>query len=284
MQHSQASDWTSFTIPISGGIIAAKEKGNGTNLLICLHGFGENQHAFDSLLDDIPIDWCVCSLDLPLFGESKWENTDISIQDHTWKQVSSYIRLRHPEATWHLLGYSMGGKVALKLQELLEVPAKTVLLFAPDGLRRQPLHAFATGTVIGKWLFRQLMIHPRIILTLNQVAYRLGLIDRFLFRFVQGNFSEKKWRDRIFYTMTLYEGFQVNWERLAQQAQIHPTHWSLVWGKYDPTFSQTSADRLLRSIPSAKETVLDTGHLLLRDRADAILIVLEQELFERSID
>ena len=279
MTFSLAS-WTEFDIPVPGGIIRAKEQGMGQHLLLCLHGFGENRHAFDQLLKMAPRDWVLVSVDLPLFGQSQWLDSQVPIKDQTWQAMIHALQDRYPRVTWHILGYSMGGKIALKIQEFLPQAARTIVVVTPDGLKRHPAHHFVTHSLIGKWLFQKIMLAPTAILKMNQIAYRLGLIDRFLYRFVNGNFGEKRWRERVYLTIRLYEGFHLNWDKLARVAEAHGTNWLLIWGQHDPTFSQQSADRMLRFIPQTQTWQLDGGHMLLRDQIQEIRNLLHTQLFD----
>lgn len=282
MSLASSFDWTAFEIPFSGGTIVAKEKGHGSQLLICFHGFGENKDAFDRLFLQIPGDWIILSLDLPLFGDSQWQDPNTVIDHHTWTELIQHIHMRHPQVDWHLLGFSMGGKVALAFQQLLETPARSLILMAPDGIARHPLHAFVSRTQLGTWLIRQVVYHPGPILRLTEWAFRLGWIDPFIHLFMNDNFAEKRWRKRMYLCLTLYEGFQIDWHKVQKKNTPSDTHWYLIWGKKDMTFGRKAAHRLKRIIPSTALYELESGHMLLWDQFGQVRNLIHSMLFTSS--
>ncbi|MEM7371581.1 MAG: alpha/beta fold hydrolase [Bacteroidota bacterium] len=277
---SSHQDWQPLTLQIHGGTIAAKVKGDGDNLLICFHGFGENRHAFDRLLVHTPEEWCILSFDLPLFGESEWTDPERQIDKACWEELITNIQDHFPQKIWHLLGFSMGGKIALLFQELLHRPAKTVILMAPDGLRRHPLHAFVSQTSVGKWLIRQMVTYPGPILSITELAFRLGWINRFIHLFMNDNFAEQKWRQRMYLCLRLYEEAQLDWEKLGRTALS--SQWYLIWGRTDMTFGHRAANRLLRVIPHTQLYELNAGHMVLWDQLGTVRGLISNCLFMSS--
>lgn len=88
----------------------AKQESN--TLLIMLHGFISDQHAFDQHVDSLVDHFNIVTIDLPGHGEDnsnfeyEWSFDFINQQlDDTLKQFESYQLFLH--------GYSMGGRVAL---------------------------------------------------------------------------------------------------------------------------------------------------------------------------
>src|ERR1700761_4936159 len=90
--------------------------GTGTRLLFAFHGYGESARSFAFLAESLSKDFTIIAPDLPFHGETEWrEGYYLAPQDLL--SILSEIRSSLPglDDGWWLLGYSMGGRVALDL-------------------------------------------------------------------------------------------------------------------------------------------------------------------------
>jgi len=108
----------------------------GDATLICFHGYGESKEAFYFLEPHLQGRYGMLCIDLPFHGATIWnEGTDFSVDNLL--EIISMICARHfsSNESLCLLGYSMGGRIALSLLPALSQQAKKVVLIAPDGLK-----------------------------------------------------------------------------------------------------------------------------------------------------
>ncbi len=87
--------------------------------ILFLHGFGESQHTWRFLLDDLSKEYHLITLDLKGFGESpKTEDSDYSVYDQA-QLVQQFIK-KHKLNNITIVGRSFGGGVALVLALMQE--------------------------------------------------------------------------------------------------------------------------------------------------------------------
>src|SRR5690606_15634850 len=95
-----------------------------------------------------------------------------------------------------LLGYSLGGRVAINIAQLKPEHISTICLIASDGLIKNRLYNFVNNTFIGQSLFRHFIYRPGLYLLGMQLVYRMKLIPDALYKFIMSNIKEEQ--DRVF--------------------------------------------------------------------------------------
>jgi pimeloyl-ACP methyl ester carboxylesterase len=243
--------------------------GTGPDWLFCFHGYGEDSRSFLCLEKELAADYTVIALDLPFHGKTKWRE-GLLLEPADLMQLVN--QLRPTGQPFHLMGYSMGGRVALQLLQLLPDQIKSILLVAPDGLHKKIWQRLATHSLIGKRLFKQVMDEPKWLLGTLDLATRLGLYNPNLLRFVHYYLDESEAREMLYQRWTTMRKFKPNQKLLKQIIWKNRISVNLVFGRYDrviltrygKAFSKNS-EGLIRL------TELEAGHQLLREKYAALL-------------
>ena len=83
-----------------------------------------------------------------------------------------------------LLGYSIGGRIALAL--LVDRPAAwhDVILLAPDGLKQSPFYAITVHTRFGRWAWFWMDRHEQWVWKRSDALFKRGLISKHLHGFI----------------------------------------------------------------------------------------------------
>ena len=121
----------------------------GATPLVCIHGWGMNLRAFDPLRDALGPDYGSWALDLPGHGRSDWHDTRADMES----QLQDIQAMLPPRCV--LVGWSLGGQVALELARRAPQQVRALVLIAstprftqePDwqqGLDAQTVDAFET--------------------------------------------------------------------------------------------------------------------------------------------
>ena len=107
--------------------------GKGPKLLVCFHGFGESAAEFSCLEPSLGDIYTLVAIDLPFHGSTRWngEVFDQEIVRHLAEKILEHYQL----SIFSVLGYSLGGRVALSLVEALPQQVQQLILVAPDGVR-----------------------------------------------------------------------------------------------------------------------------------------------------
>jgi pimeloyl-ACP methyl ester carboxylesterase/membrane protein DedA with SNARE-associated domain len=175
-------DERAATLPVHDGerTLAARTRlvyrdvpGRGAGLpLVLLHGSPGSQHDFDGLLQALGGERRAILPDLPGFGSSRDPVPDYSVRAHAAYVADLLAELGVERA--HVLGFSMGGGVALELSDLAHEQVASLTLLSAIGVQEfelfgeyhlnHALHGLALGTL---WSLSELLPH-------------FGLLDRSL--------------------------------------------------------------------------------------------------------
>ncbi len=98
--------------------------GNGQTLLF-LHGWGANLESFNCISEPLAAHYEVIALDFPGFGKSTEPKSPWQLDDYTQMTLSFINELNLKNV--HLIGHSFGGRVSIKLSQMM-TPTKIMLL------------------------------------------------------------------------------------------------------------------------------------------------------------
>ncbi|MCI0389897.1 MAG: alpha/beta fold hydrolase [Acidobacteria bacterium] len=132
--------------------------------LILLHGSPGNKGDFDSLFPQLAETYRVIVPDHPGFGDSTREIPDYSVRAHAEYVLQMMEKLNVRRA--HVVGFSMGGGVALNLADLAPDRVASVTLLSAIGVQEMELlgdyhlnHALHGLQLAGLWLLREATPH-----------------------------------------------------------------------------------------------------------------------------
>jgi pimeloyl-ACP methyl ester carboxylesterase/membrane protein DedA with SNARE-associated domain len=111
--------------------------------LLLLHGSPGSRHDFDGVRRLLPPDITVVAPDLPGFGDSWTRSGDFGADAHARAVLELLENLELPRV--HVLGFSMGGGVALELAQLDPARVSSVQLLGAIGV--QELELFGSHTL-----------------------------------------------------------------------------------------------------------------------------------------
>lgn len=132
--------------------------------LVLLHGSPMASEYFDPLLESLGEDFRLIVPDLPGFGRSRKRIDDYSIDSHA-RYLRSFLDAAQVEE-YHLLGYSMGGGVALAYTRFEAVDPRSLTLVSSIGLQEFELlgdytlnHALHAAQLFVFWSLEWLTPH-----------------------------------------------------------------------------------------------------------------------------
>ena len=132
-------------------ILSYKTLGYGDETILAFHGFGHSKEDFSMIEPFLSGKERIIAIDLfghgeAFFPESRMKNEPISKDE--WRILIEDILIREKVTKFHLIGYSLGGRMALVTFELFKERVKSVFLFSPDGLHKTRSFAFANESKI----------------------------------------------------------------------------------------------------------------------------------------
>ena len=242
--------------------------GNGPRVMLAFHGFGSSPGDFHVFEKSLGHRFRVFSFSLPFHGSSNLDE-ETSVSGISPGQLQNFIRafLDTVGATqFSLLGYSIGGKIVLKLVELFPKNVNDVILLAPDGIRVSPWYRFVTGTRTGQWVYRRLMLHPRRFMNYVSGLEKLRMVNPRTARFVKGSLGTHEMRKQVFLTWMSLRRLNPDIPLVQSLVNEGSLNLHLFFGRYDRIIPATIGLQFVKKLsnPGALHLV-EAGHQLVMD-------------------
>jgi pimeloyl-ACP methyl ester carboxylesterase len=167
---------------------------------------------------------------------------------------------------WGLIGYSMGGRIALQVAENHPASIDKLVLLAPDGLKVNIGYWVATRTVAGNLLFRWTMRRPGWLFLLLRISHALRLVNPSIYKFAVHYIDDRTVRNDLYTRWTTMRKFRPDPAGIAAIIRRRQLPVSLVYGRYDRIIRWERGEQFRRRgiEECCRLTLLDTGHQLLR--------------------
>lgn len=240
--------------------------GSGPHTMLAFHGFGRSHRDFVGFTEPWQREYTIYAFDLPYHEGSEVEGRVADAQPWTPGELgglfAAFLDSIGAERTW-LLGYSLGGRVALKLAEVLPQRMAGLYLFAPDGLKANRWYAFLSQYDAGRATFRFLRRHDKVFFRLLGLGRRLGLVDRKMHHFIASQVATPEMQQQVYEVWTFYRHIEPDLETLARVAREFNIALDLFFGRYDKVIPASNAEKLRRLMPGLNLHVLESGHAML---------------------
>lgn len=265
---------SSAYFPIGDSLIHYSFFGTGSRLLLCFHGYGESAASFAFLEEALARQFTVVAIDLPFHGGTQWRSDPYlkprDLLTALERLAAGFPRLKEG---WWLLGYSMGGRVALQLLELAPEKIRRMVLLAPDGLNVNPWYWLSTQTKAGKRVFRWTMKRPAWLFFLLRTGNRLKLVNPSVFKFTSHYIDDQNARHQLYARWMVMRAFKPGLPTVARLIRHHQIPVELFYGSYDRIIRWQRAARFRRSCdPFCRLTLLSAGHQLLQPKFMEIIV------------
>ncbi|MBS1731458.1 MAG: alpha/beta hydrolase [Bacteroidetes bacterium] len=244
--------------------------GQGSKILFCLHGYGDSGDSFYFLEKYLGKAYCIIAPDLPLHGSTKWDKKNAFLPSDLLQWIilickKEGISLSN-ENKIHLLGYSMGGRLALSLFSASPNDFEMMALFCPDGLHENFWHFISTQTKAGNFLFQKTMFHPGWFFQLMEGAYQIKILNKSVYKFVHHYLDDPQARDLLYKRWTLFRKFKPSIPLVKKLVLKNKIPLTLVFGNYDRIILSSRSTYLKKNNPQVKVLILNAGHQIMREK------------------
>lgn len=248
--------------------------GTGPRLLLCFHGYGESAASFGFLEEALEKDFTVIAIDMPYHGDTEWD-------EGLFFDPCDLLALLHEivdalpglEDGWWMLGYSMGGRIALQLVELAPEKVRRLVLLAPDGLRVNPWYWIATQTGWGNRFFRLTMRKPGWFFFFLRTANGLRLVNPSVYKFTLNYIDDAEARRLLYTRWSVTRGFQPHLRKIGALVRERRAPVHLLYGRYDRIIRCERGKRFRHlCAPYCRLTILPAGHQLLQPKFIEVIV------------
>lgn len=243
--------------------------GNGPKVLIAFHGFNNNAEDFRILGDFIGDEFKIVAVNLFFHGASKAEDDLVKNGLSTDELKKMFLQLadRFPAKSYTLLGFSLGGRIVLKMVELLPEKIERVILLAPDGIHISRLYRLLTNSLIGKWVFKQSITNPIIFFKVAIFLRKTRLVSEKKFQFARQNFDTEEKRQKVFLIWMVFRKIISRKSDIKTIIRKHRIPFDLFFGKYDKIIPPSIGRSLQKGVSEfVILNVLEAGHKLLKEK------------------
>ena len=238
--------------------------GQTEKVLLMFHGFGHTHKNMREIEEALSLEYKVYSFDLFFHGFSEWNNEDKPLTSEYWNQLITEFLAQNQIQKFSILGFSLGGKLALSLVDHFANSIEKLFLIAPDGLKSNFWYSIATSKPL-KGLFRSIILDPDFFNSLLRVLTKFQLLDKSSARFASIQMNSREKRRRVYYTWTVLKGITPNIDSVIVALNTHSIPTELFVGEYDRiipiSIVRSFSDRLVHK----KFVVLKSGHNNLLD-------------------
>ena len=244
----------------AAGKLAYRRFGSGSEVWIFFHGFGQchqDMLTFDKLRTP---NQRFLFVDLIYHGQSSWNTSEKDLKKEEWKAILLSLLQKESIDTFHLVGYSMGGKFALLSYELLPERISSLSLLAPDGIKTGLWYSMSNYPSGIHPLFKQVVFRPKRFFTLVDGLKTAGLLQKSLVKFVKTQLETRSKRAQAYLVWKVLGGLHLQLGIVIRQLRQRPIPVTLVLGEFDRMVSPKNLERFTAKVPQLRLLQLPVGH------------------------
>ncbi len=240
--------------------------GNGPIHFVCFHGFSRSGGDFWFLGNTLGRKCTFHAFDLHFHGSSIGDPKRAD-DPFTPGELADFFtafadHLGQPKIC--LLGYSLGGRMALSLLETMPDRIDQAFLLAPDGLKMRPWYRGLAASPIGRSMYRALVDRPERFHKLVRSLRKVNLLNDRMVEFVMRHTSAKERRQLLHDVWLSYRLIEPDLRKVAGNLKEHAIRVHLFFGRHDRVIPPLLG-RALKALSPEQVTQedLEAGHWLL---------------------
>jgi pimeloyl-ACP methyl ester carboxylesterase len=261
----------------AAGKLAYRSIGSGSEVWIFFHGFGQRHQdmlTFDKLRTP---NQRFLFVDLIYHGQTSWNTSEKDLKKEEWKAILLSLLQQESIDTFHLVGYSMGGKFALLSYELLPERISSLSLLAPDGIKTGLWYSISNYPNSIQPLFKQVVFRPQRFFTVVDGLKTAGLLQKSLVKFVKTQLETRSKRAQAYLVWKVLGGINLQLGTTIRQLRQHPIPVSVFLGEFDRMVSPKNLERFTAKVPQLKLVHLPVGHGQLIDATVSFLHSIQKK-------
>lgn len=253
--------------------------GSGSKIIIAFHGFSKSSEDYKLYEELLGKQYTIIAPDLFYHGKTKFAAKEVQSfsKAHLYDVLSGWLSHLKVER-FSVLGYSMGGRLALFMLEKFHCRIEHLYLLAPDGLKINFWNWFITNTKFGKYTYGASIRNPSIVYGISKVGKSLKILPPKIDKFLDINFGTPGIRLRVYRVWQLYKHINFSQRKLAEIIEQQNVTTHIVGGKKDPVIPcKVLKDFSLMVPKNGKLHLIKAGHDLFKPH---VLEYLKKEVIQ----
>jgi pimeloyl-ACP methyl ester carboxylesterase len=251
--------------------------GTGPQAAICFHGYGEDATSYAFLEKYLGERFSLYAIELPFHGHTDWQEGLLFTHEDLQQITEGILGLDSNPSTSPgtrtiynkliLLGFSLGGRIAVSLYQSQPEKVSRLILMAPDGLKVNFWYWLSTQTWLGNKLFALTMKKPGWFFGLLKVFNKLKLVNASIFKFVNYYIGDPEARRLLYARWISLRKLKPNLKRVKSFVRQQDTPVRLIYGKHDRIILSSVGEKFKHGIEDHCEIkIIHSGHQVLHEK------------------
>jgi pimeloyl-ACP methyl ester carboxylesterase len=245
------------------------EYGSGDKIIFAFHGFNNHAEDFRTFGEVADNRFKTIAINLFFHGTSI-AGSDIVKRGFTvddLKELFDKLSMLFPAEKYTLMGYSLGGRIALKIMEIYPEKIERLILMAPDGIKINTVYKNLTQTTAGQKLFKRVANNPSNFFVIARMLRTLRLVSEKKYAFAVNNFDTKKKREKLYLVWMIFRKIISDQRHLKKIIKKYDIMVYLFYGKYDKIIPSSIGKNFQKGMNACIYFYeLDSGHKLLKEK------------------
>ena len=218
-----------------------------------------------------------CSIDLPFHGKTEWNDGMNFTHSDLWQIIGNIIsndKIKpHPHNSvgtnpkLSLIGFSLGGRIALSLYQAIPEKIEKMVLLAPDGLKVNFWYWLAAQTQLGNKFFAFTMKKPGWFFGFLKLLNKVKMVNASIFKFVNYYIGDSEVRRLLYTRWTTLRKLKPDLKKVKNLITENKTPVRLLYGKHDRIILSSVGEKFRKSIEEyCTLTVIHSGHQVLHEK------------------
>ncbi|HEX4849845.1 MAG TPA: alpha/beta hydrolase, partial [Puia sp.] len=242
--------------------------GHGKQIIVALHGYSDTADSFGFMENALANDFMLIAIEMPFHGQTDWRE-GLRFPTSDLIEIIQIILDQFPIAEkkiW-VMGFSMGGRIALKILQKIPEKISRIILLAPDGLHVNKFYWIATQSFPGRLLFRFTMWYPAWFIFMIRTGKKMGRVGPAGYKFVMSFLVEKEYREELYQRWMAMRKFTPNLEKIKSIIRKFKVDVRMIFGETDHLIQSENGEKFLVGIEKhCKLIVLPCGHNLMQEK------------------
>ncbi|MET0980194.1 MAG: alpha/beta hydrolase, partial [Candidatus Saccharimonadales bacterium] len=220
--------------------------------VVFLHGIGLSAHAWSEVIDKLPNDIRVITIDLLGFGQSpkpRWAIYSVRLQARMIIATFLRLRIRGPVV---LVGHSLGALVSVEIAKRYPLLVRSMVLCSPPFYKQDPVtkRLLPHAENVLKDIYKAIHKNPEQFLKISQVAAKYGLVNK--------SFSVTS--DDVHSYIGALEASIINQTSLQDAVALKRIPMQVIYGALDTVVIGKNLKYLANHNPNVTFTTVMAGH------------------------
>jgi len=244
--------------------------GQGGKPLIAFHGFGQNGQMFAPVQESLGGKYTVYSFDFAYHGRTRWSEPHGFTKNEFLQFMDAFMRVQRFRKI-SLLGFSMGGRVALSVIPDLAEKLEDVFLFAPDGIEERIYYRSFMAGKPGETIFREVLKHPKMLIAAADAFSKIGLTKKYVADYMKNYWADERKRDRLFNVWLSMRTYRARLHKIRVATEQRPFRIFVLWGKHDKMIPSRMALQFKRAVPKCELRMVEGGHFIVNEKLNHVI-------------